>query len=121
MSSADSLPTEVTINNRTWSNFSSDMYLRFGCLIDQNSLYDSNYSDIRSVVDYGGGTVYWAKYWNEDLGVGECKKLAMWPHEKMTYIITYLSTAATANARANLTQEPIPSIYLTSLTASIHG
>jgi len=96
MSAEDSLPQEITISNKTWNNFNSDMYLRFGCLTDQNTLYnDANYSGLRSTVDYGGGTIYWAKYWNEDLGLGECKKLAMWPHEKMTYLLTHLDTAAT--------------------------
>ena len=28
------------------------------------------------------------KYWDEDLGTGECLQLAAWPHEKMTAIIT---------------------------------
>ena len=123
MSEKDSLPQEVTITSITWNNFNSDMYLRFGCLIDQNSLTDdANYSDLKDTVDYGGGTIYWAKYWNEDLGIGECKRLAVWPHEKMTYLLTHLNTSATSGMRANPTsQAPIPSITLTSLTASIHG
>ena len=123
MSTDDSLPQEVTISSKSWNSFNSDMYLRFGCLIDQNSLNnDSNYSDLKTTVDYGGGTIYWAKYWNEDLGIGECKRLAMWPHEKMTYLLTRLTTSATSGTRANPTgQAPIPSITLTSLTASIHG
>ena len=123
LSGDNGLPTEVVISNKTWNKAKFNTYLRFGCLIDQYSLNnDSNYSSLRNTVDYGGGTIYWAKYWNEDLGLGECKKLAMWPHEKMTYLLTNLTTTATANNRTSPTgAAPIPSVYLTSLTASIHG
>ena len=61
------------------------------------------------------GTIYWARYWNEDLGAGECKQLAAWPHERMTAII-----AAINNDKTNDTATR-PSIYLTNLTASSHA
>ena len=33
------------------------------------------------------GTLYSVKYWNEDLGEGECLQLASWCHENMTFAI----------------------------------
>ena len=31
------------------------------------------------------GTVFFAKYWEVDLGVDDCSKLARWPHEQIGY------------------------------------
>ena len=119
----NSLPEQVEVQRITWTNGNTNAYLRFGCLTDITKFEnDSNYTTLRDIVDYGGGTIYWAKYWNEDLGFGECERLAAWPHEKMTYVLTNLTSEPTKNERANSTAiAPIPSIYLTSLTASVHG
>ena len=59
--------------------------------------------------------MYYAKYWNEDLGAGECKQLAAWPHENMTAML--------ASVDVNSTNESLtrPSIYLTNIMASSHG
>jgi len=38
------------------------------------------------------GTIYWAKYWPEDLGLGECKALANWTHEDVEMNIAVVSS-----------------------------
>jgi len=50
------------------------------------------------------------KYWDEDLGLGECLQLASWPHEQMTAVITAVNTA---NNR--------PKLYFTNLNCPKHG
>ena len=34
------------------------------------------------------GIIYWAKYWNTDLGEQNCSKLASWPHERVAFYLT---------------------------------
>jgi hypothetical protein len=34
------------------------------------------------------GVIYYAKYWEADLGNGNCNKLASWPHQKMAFKIS---------------------------------
>jgi hypothetical protein len=57
------------------------------------------------------------------LGAGECKRLASWPHEKITYAISRLSDTSTSVTRVSnsSTLQIVPSIYLSAITASAHG
>ena len=72
-----------------------------------------------AIVANGKGTIFWAKYWNEDLGQGECKRLAAWPHEQVTFAISSISDARTNN-RVSATEVITPSIYLSALNSSSH-
>ena len=111
-----SLPSEVIINTINWQNYNSDAYLNIGQLGNDA---DSTDGAIRQVSN-GKGTIYWMKYWPEDLGQGECKKLASWPHEQITYGISYLSDNATSTIRA-INNTAISSIHLASLNTLSHG
>ena len=114
--SGTTLPSEVVINTINWQNYNSDAYLNIGQLGNDA---DSTDGAIRQVSN-GKGTIYWMKYWPEDLGQGECKKLASWPHEQMTYCISYLSNDATTTARA-IGNTATGSIHLASLNTLSHG
>jgi len=98
----------------TTQTFSNNAVICLGNL--RNDLAtNNNYSDEYNNLVGAYGTIYWAKYWNEDLGAGECKQLAAWPHEQMSAMIASVDNATTNDL---LTR---PSIYLTNLTASSHG
>ena len=114
--SGTTLPSEVVINTINWQNYNSDAYLNIGQLGNDA---DSTDGAIRQVSN-GKGTIYWMKYWPEDLGQGECKKLASWPHEQITYGISYLSNDATTTARA-IGNTATGSIHLASLSTLSHG
>ena len=49
--------------------------LVFGC----SKMDDGSYEK------FAKGTVYWSKLWYVDLGESACRKLAYWPHDKMTF------------------------------------
>lgn len=49
--------------------------LVFGC----SKMDDGSYEK------FAKGTVYWSKLWYVDLGDAACRKLAYWPHDKMTF------------------------------------
>ena len=66
------------------------------------------------------GTIYWAKYWDEDLGAGECKQLAAWPHESVTMCIASVDTNPTDSNATDINNSR-PAIYLTALNGSAHG
>ena len=44
------------------------------------------------------GIIYWAKYWNEDLGEINCQRLAQWTHEKAYFYLGGYNSAGTNNA-----------------------
>ena len=110
-------PENVEVQTLDWSNYNSDAYLNFGRLTSGTT--DST-DDIPNTVVNGKGTIFWAKYWPEDLGIGECKRLAAWPHETITYAISQLKSSSTSTIRVSSTTAVSPSIYLSALTASSH-
>lgn len=104
------IPTPINTN----AYVTSEAVICLGSL--RNDMISNNtYSWEANNLSGAQGTIYWAKYWNEDLGAGECKQLAAWPHERMTAIIAAIDNDKTNDA---LTR---PSIYLTNLTASSHA
>ena len=110
-SSDISLPTEVSYSSISWSNISPDNKLIFGRVADDDSA--NNYSSIINNSTNGIGTIFWSKYWDYDLGEGECIELASWPHERMTFAVTKLNNApSSGNSSA---------IFLTAMEASAHG
>ena len=114
----NTMPSNVVVNTLTWSNFNSNAYLNFGRLTSEATDVQDGTPQI---VTNGKGTIFWAKYWNEDLGQGECKRLAAWPHEQMTYAISRLNSASTSMTRVSPTVTVSPSVYLSALSTSSHG
>lgn len=100
-----------------WSNNRGNGYLTFGQLTNSSS---SDYEAVKSITANAKGTIYWAKYWNEDLGIGECKRIAAWPHENISYIVSLLKNQPTAGERA-ATTSVTPSVVLTTTCTSAHG
>ena len=101
----------LTLNSNaklTWGHLIAELSNPNFITETTNKQYQREKDNIRRAY----GTIYWAKYWTEDLGYGECMQLAAWPHEEMTAIISDISTSKTAGTR--------PSIYLTTLNGSNH-
>lgn len=109
-------PSQVTVTPLTWNNYNSEAYLCLGRLM--TGTVDAEDSTPSSVAN-GKGTIFWAKYWNEDLGQGECKRIASWPHEQVTFAISALSADRTGT-RVSKTETVTPSIYLSALNTSSH-
>lgn len=64
----------------------------------------------------GRGVIYYAKLWNKDLGVGECKQLANWCHESITFGVVQTRSKGDV---LNIPQtDTPPRIYLSSLSTS---
>ena len=108
--------SEVAVYPINWQNYNSDAYINIGQL---GSGADSTDGAARQVSN-GKGTIYWMKYWPEDLGQGECKRLANWPHEQITYGLSYLSDNATTSVRA-IGNTAKGSINLASLSTLAYG
>jgi len=79
-------PFDTSITRNGSSEFNSGAVLNIGQLIGNGESIQST-DDIGNKWTRAVGTIYWAKYWEADLGIGECKRLAMWPHEKLTLAI----------------------------------
>ena len=114
----NTLPSDVVVNTLTWANYNTDAYLNFGKLT--SGTIDGE-DGVPNIVTNGKGTIFWSKFWNEDLGQGECKRLASWPHEQITYAISRLNSASTSIARVSSTSAVTPSIYLSALSTPAHG
>lgn len=90
-------------------NTSENAVICIGALrsdLSTNDLFSNENNNTRRAL----GTVYWMKYWNEDIGLGECLQLAAWPRENMTAIITAVNTATNR-----------PKLYFTNLNCSNHS
>jgi len=61
----------------TWSSINSDAKIVLG---------GTNISNDSSIMN-ATGTLYSVKYWEEDLGEGECLQLANWCHETMNFAV----------------------------------
>lgn len=97
-----------------WSNVNTDAKLVFGNLsLDNES----------STMVAGKGIIYWAKYWNKDLGVGECRQLASWNHEAMTFAIEEYSGMNAALSRQVFPDSVVvqPNVVVTSVNTSSYG
>ena len=118
LSEEDNLPVEIKIQTLEQLNYTSDAYLTFGRLLRSNEDRDP-LDDLPNNISNGQGTIYWSKYWNKDLGEGECRQLASWPHEPMSYAISYMSNNRTSTNRVsgNVT----PSIKLATMTSTSHA
>lgn len=108
--------SSVNVQTITWNNSTSNAYINFGQLTDDDN---SEYDNLKDVLPKAKGTIYQAKYWNKDLGVGECKRLAAWPHELITFGITKITNTISTGSPADTSS--VPAIGLTTLTTSNHG
>ena len=110
----DYVPTYIDLTTQT---LSENAVLCLGHLrTDINT--NSNFSNEEGINTTGAqGTIYWLKYWGEDLGAGECQQLAQWPHENMTSIITAISDDFTQEVNGNIR----PALYFMGLNNSSHG
>ena len=113
----DSIQENITVQQIAWNNSTSNAPLILGRITNSN---ESQYSNIKNIVANGKGTIYWAKYWDEDLGLGECKRLAAWPHEETTYAFSAYNASATGGERVGV-NAPTPAIELVSFSVSSHG
>ena len=66
------------------------------------------------------GTIYSIKYWEEDLGEGECAQLANWCHETMYFAVSDFQEAGSASHSA-INNTMNPSFVLHTLNASEMG
>lgn len=73
----------------TWSNNNITSPLCFG------HFTNGTFTALASVHPGVGTTIYWAKYWETDLGHNECTLLAAWPHEKITFALSDYSNDGT--------------------------
>lgn len=102
---AQEMPSTIYTDSIYYQNFNTNAKLSFGSLGTEVN---------QGQTEQVKGIIYWAKYWNEDLGAGECKQLAAWPHETMTFAIAALTNNASSRAQRS------PSIKLASLNTSNH-
>ena len=115
--SGTTLSSSVVPQQISWSALTSPAYLNFGQLTNNTG---TEYASDKNAVTRASGTIYWAKYWAEDLGIGECKRIAAWPHENMTFAFADIGDAATSGDRAG-SSVPAPSLEITTVTTSAHG
>lgn len=117
LSNSITMPSEVNVTALQWQNYNSDAHLCFGFVGNDAGANDT----VPALVGKGKGKIYWAKYWSEDLGQGECKRIASWPHEPITFgIYNYNSSAATTANRATSTSS-VASLGLATLNTPAHG
>mgnify|MGYP007013883135 CR=1 FL=1 len=76
----------VTNTILTWNN---------NTLIDTPIILGGNYSSSTTTIENeptarkpAKGIIYWAKFWNADLGESNCSNLAAWTHESVPFFIT---------------------------------
>lgn len=100
-----------------WNNSTNDAYLVFGQVTNNTS---NDYTSIKSITTRAKGTIYWAKYWPSDLGIGECKRIASWPHEEVTFAFSTIESYATVGDRA-IGSAPSPALGLTTVSTLSHG
>ena len=112
-----SLADNVVAQNITWNDSTSNAQLVLGRITNSS---EQQYSNIKNAVANGKGTIYWAKYWPEDLGAGECKRIASWPHEEITYAFATYEDRVTGNNRTGV-NPPNPALELVTFTTSSHG
>ena len=91
--------TSITNTLLTWSNTNN---------IDVPLILGGNYNGATTNFEVNGtgrrpaqGVIYWAKYWDADLGETNCQKLAAWPHETVPF---YLSGYNGPNSSNNTEQ-----------------
>ena len=92
----------------SWSSIASNAKIVLG---------GTNVTSNTSMVN-APGTIYFAKYWEEDLGESECLQLANWCHETITFAVSDFDGAAQHSAiNGTLTAK----VVLHALTATQMG
>ena len=118
-------PAYLYITRNGETEFNSPAYLNIGQLVSDIRTIPTS-DDIRNKQVNAIGTIHWAKFWSEDLGIGECKRLASWPHEQLTFAIAHCYREAPYDfyspaPRADDNYLPDPALYLTTCNSLMHG
>ena len=95
----------------------TNAFLNLGQLGTSSSLD----STTRTMVTDAEGIIYWAKYWDEDIGAGECQQIATWPREKTTFILSKMDNTSSLGTRKGSDETVSPSLELLTLTGSQHA
>jgi len=105
----NNLDADGFVQTLTWNNISTNAQLVFGDL-------SATPTGSNTVVG-ASGKIFWAKYWDHDIGAGECRMLAAWPHETMTFGVEDYAEMAerVIPTPVGITQ---PNIILTALSTS---
>ena len=76
----------VTNTTLTWPNAST---------FDTPLILGGNYTENTTTIENSRSTrcpakaiIYWAKYWDADLGAKNCMALASWPHETVPFYLS---------------------------------
>jgi len=93
-----------------WSGNISNAKIYLGGIYNPNNL---------QTIMNANGTLYSVKYWEEDLGEGECLQLASWCHETITLAIS--DYRENINAHSAINSSLNSSIVLHTLNASEMG
>ena len=98
----------------TWTAPNIDTPLIFG----GNYNYTSNPTQIETSTQRypAAGLIYWAKFWDADLGGNNCNKLASWPHEKLHFYLSGYNSHTSETSKLL-----IDGTNLTFVTASVIG
>lgn len=125
VNSSSSITSEILETAITWSapTSSNPPNLYFGHIYDSrnNNLSSSTITTFNNNLVQATGKIYNAVYWDEDLGKGECKRLAAWPHETITYAISAYRQNSSQGGPLPTSTVQSPSIGLTTMTASSYG
>ena len=76
--------TTINSTTLTWNNSST---------LNTPLIFGGNYSEDTTNIESSGnrspakGIIYWAKYWDKDLGEKNCNALASWPHETIPFYL----------------------------------
>ena len=108
--------TSITSTTLTYPTIAFDAPLIIGGNYDYTNSNNVDIEISNSRIP-SSGIIYWAKYWDKDLGGQNCYKLAAWPHEELHFYITgYDSAPSEGTSRVVL-----PNTKLSFVTASAMG
>lgn len=116
LTSDNKIALNIATMQLSWNNSTNNAYINFGQLTNAT---DDDYNNLKAVMATANGTIYQAKYWSKDLGVGECKRLAAWPHETVTFGLAKIYNNATNGSPTD--NNPAPALGLNTLTTSSYG
>ena len=106
----NTLDADNLVQTLDWNSISTEAKLTFGGL-SENPVASTTITN-------GRGKIFWAKYWNQDIGSGECRMLAAWPHETITFGVQDYSGMSGTRVIPTITGVTQPNIVLSSLSTS---
>ena len=106
----DNLDADGFVQTINWSNIATNAELIFG------GLSDPPISNAQVTNAYG--KIFWSKYWNYDVGSAECRMLAAWPHETITFGVQDYNGMTGTRVVPTIQGISQPNIILTGLSTS---